>query len=503
MDWQKLKYRNWKWVIFFGALILGSCDDFLNEVPDNRVNLNDLDKAAQLLTNAYSVASPAFTEWMTDNVGFTTGVNIRQSQQQIYDWEDVTTGPTEQDTPDFYWFETYGAIAHANEVLAVLDELPIENEADELRKNAIEAEAKLCRAYGHFMLVNLFGEFYSIDAGEDGVPYVKSPETVFIQQYQRQSVRRVYGEVEDDLKDGLEKVNDSYYSNSGKYHFNRNAALAFASRFYLFKGREVDLLKCIDYSSELLGSNPGAFIRDLTSEEFQNAKSSIQGYPQLYTSPEQASNLLLMRKISLVQRPDFGHGSLSGFYGDLFAANPLPGTTDERENPAFVKGDNALLPVRFQNLFERSSLNSNTGLPYHIAIIFSGEEVLLNRAEAYALTGNVTGAFEDMKIFTSKRYSGSDNTLTMEKLRTFFGEPADQEDAAIDRLILLNYILFERRKEFIIQGMRWFDIRRYEMQVQHTQANGAVVTLDSDDPRRILQIPKSAQEVGGLKPNDR
>lgn len=478
--------------------LLSSCDPFLDVAPDNRVALDDLDKSAQLLTNAYSIASPAFTDWMTDNVGFTTGVTIRQAQQQAYEWEDITTGPTELDTPDFFWFETYNAIAHANEVLAKLDDIPTENQEDEDYKDAIEAEAKLTRAYGHFMLVNMFGQHYTIDDSEDGVPYVKTPETVFIETYERESVRRVYREVEDDLEDGLEMVNDSYYNNSGKYHFNRNAALAFASRYYLWKGEPFD---CIDYSSQLLGSNPGRFVRDLTSEEFQNAKSSITGYPQLYTSPEVPANLLLMRKISLVQRTDFAHGPTDEFYSDLFAANPYPGTTDERENPAFVKGDNALLPVRFQSLFERSSLNSNVGTPYHIAISLSGEEVLLNRAEAYVLTGNLDAALADLQVFIDRRYSDGDSEVTMSRLRSFFG--ANDDPGFTDQLILLNYLLFERQKEFIIQGIRWFDIKRYGLGVTHDLSDGSTITLDREDKRKILQIPQSAIDVGGLEPNDR
>jgi len=492
------KYRFWKVLVLGTALLTGACDSFLDEVPDNRVSLKDMDKAAQLLTNAYSVASPAFTDWMTDNVGFTTGISIRQSQQQIYEWQDVTTGPTELDTPDFFWFETYNAIAHANEVLSVLDELPVENEADQLRRDAIEAEALLCRAHGHFMLVNMFGEHYTIDNGELGVPYVKTPETVFIEQYERATVRKVYNEVEDDLRDGLKKVNDSYYANSGKYHFTRNAALAFASRFYLYKG---DITRCIDYSSELLGSNPGAFVRDLTSEEFQNAKSSIQGYPQLYASPDLASNLLLMRKISLVQRPDYGHGPLSNFYNDLFTASPLPGASDERQNPAFVKGNNALLPVRYQNLFERSSLNSNVGTPYYIAMAFTGEEVLFNRAEAYTIQNNIDAALADMQVLVERRYSGSNTTLTMEGLRAFMG--ATNDPSFTDQLVMLNYILFEKRKEFIIQGHRWFDLKRYGIGVTHELADGSTIALQGDDLRRIMQIPQSAIDVGGLEPNDR
>ncbi len=478
------------------ALILFSgCDSFLDENPDNRVVLDNLEKTAQLLVNAYSIASPNYTDWMTDDVQFTEGTTIRLNHQQMYAWEDVTTGPTDQDTPDFYWFQTYDAIAHANEVLSILEDLSAEGSEEIARKNAIEAEALLTRAYGHFMLVNMFGEDFSNSAGSDeGIPYVEEPETTFLAQYERRSVRKVYEEIEDDLVRGLELVDDTFFENSGKYHFNRNAALAFASRFYLFKG---DFVRCLQYSDELLGSNPSAFIRDLTSVEFQAASSSTIEYPRLYTSPELPSNLMLIRKLSLVQRTDFAYGPEENFYRSLFGTSPFSGLTDERENPAFVKGINGVYPARYQNLFERSSLNSNVGFPYYIHIAFSGEEVVLNRAEANAYLGNLSASISDLQALSERRFSGGTPSLTLQDLRDFYSDTDDLNN-------VISYILFlERRKEFIMQGMRWYDIKRYNLPVTHNTQAGGTITLSSDDLRKVFQIPQSAIDVGGLEPNPR
>jgi hypothetical protein len=499
MKRKKTTYRSSLAIGVVVCTLLG-CNDFLSEVPDNRVSLDYLDKAAQLLTNAYTDASPAFTDWMTDNVSYTFGVTLRQSHEEAYAWEEISGGPTEQDTPDYYWFGSYGAIAIANEVLAVIDDLPTINEDDERRKEAIEAEALLTRAYAHFMLVNMFGEHFDENASNNlGVPYVKIPETVFIQEYERESVSKVYGEVEDDLLDGLEKVNDNYYNNSGKYHFTRNAALAFASRFYLYKR---DYQRSLQYSNELLGSNPSQFVRDMTSDVFQAAKSSIQGYPQTYSSPDLPSNILLMRKFSLIQRTDFAHGPSDTEYAELFGQRPFPNSTDERENPALVKGENGLLPVRYESLFQRNSLNSNVGFPYHIALAFRGEEILLNRAEIYAIQSNVEACIADLQIFTDRRYSGPDTEVTMERLRAFFGATNDPDFS--DQFILLNYVLLERQKEFILQGLRWFDIKRYGLTISHLLADGiSTIRLESEDPRKVMQIPESAIEVGGLEPNPR
>lgn len=493
-----------------GMAVLGllwvftSCNDFLSEAPDNRVTLDNLDKAAQLLTNAYSSASYAFTDWMTDNVQYTRGVTLRPNHQEAYEWKDFTADPTTQDTPIHFWFETYNAIAHANEVLAVINDLPAETEEEQRRKRAIESEALLTRAYGHFMLVNLFGKHYDPQtaASDLGVPYVESPETEFLVQYERNTVAQVYDKVERDLIRGIELVDDSFFANSGKYHFNRNAALAFASRFYLFKG---DYIRCIQYSDELLGSNPAAFIRDMTSDEFLAAGSSIEGYPQLYSSPDLPGNFLLARKISLVQRTDFAHGPTQDFYDELFSLHPFQGVTDVRANPALVKGVNGVFPLRYQSLFQRSSLNSNVGFPYHIAIEFRAEEVLLNRIEANIFRNRLNNALTDLQILANRRYSvlGSNgsNQLSIALIRNFMSAVFGQ--AVSERVALFEFTLLEKRKEFLVQGMRWFDLKRYQVPVFHDLATGEQITLEGDDLRKVFQIPTSAIEVGGLEPNPR
>ena len=480
------------------ALTPLGCREFLDEVPDNRVALDDLEKAAQLLTNAYAVSSYAFTDWMTDDVQFTRGVALRQNHIAAYAWDEFLDDPGTSDTPAFFWFETYNAIAHANEVLAALGSFPVITEEDEARKNAIESEALLTRAYGHFMLVNLFAKHYNnTSASSDpGVPYVDAPETVLIQEYSRNTVQEVYDKVEADMLSGIALVDDSFFANSGKYHFNRNAALAFASRFYLFKE---DYDQCIEFSTQMLGADPSGFVRDLTAQDFQEASSSFTVYPQLYSSPDQTANLLLMRKISLVQRNDFAHSPSINFYLDLFNSNPF-NVTDQRRDPAFAKGDNGVFPSRYESLFQRTSLNSNVGFPYHIALAFRGEEVLLNRAEAYVFNNRIDDAIADLQVLVDNRYDET-NVLTLDVIRDFV---APNNPFVSNRIAVRDYVLIERRKEFLGQGLRWFDIKRFNLEVDHVLADGtSTVTLGRNDLRKVLQIPSSAIDVGGLRPNPR
>jgi starch-binding outer membrane protein, SusD/RagB family len=478
-----------KKIIGIGMLmfVITSCDEYLEETPDNRVELNTLDKAAQLLTNAYSEGSYNFVEWMGDMVTYTRGTTKEDQHNQSYQWQDVDE--LFQDSPTFYWNETYEAIAHANEVLAVVDQLP----GEEAQRRAVKGEALLARAYGHFMLVNLFAKHYDEGtASRDlGIPYVLEPETEFIKQYERLSVQEVYDLVEEDLLEGLELVDGSFYANSGKYHFTRNAALAFASRFYLYKG---DFNNCIEYSTQMLGANPDVFVKDLAA--LLQERVNTEDYIRLLTSPNDPSNLLLMRKVSNFPL-NVGYWPDDEVYsGRIFGNNPFQGATDLRADPAFVRGENGISATRFEFLFERSSLTSNVGFNYTIVVPFRGEEVLLNRAECYAQQNRTAEAMADLQTLWNKRYDRP-VSIDIETLQTYMGTNDP-------RLAILIYIIeIERPKEFVHEGLRWFDIKRYDLPVTHVLENGSTITLEAEDDRRALQIPEAAQDVGGLEPNPR
>lgn len=481
--------KNFIYCLLFAFLtgVITGCDKFLEENPDNRVELDNPGKAAQLLTNAYSNAAYTFTEWMSDNVSYTFGTTKLPEHDQAYTWSEFTG--IDQDTPSQYWTSTYDAIAHSNEVLAVIDGMA----GDPDFKDAVKGEALLTRAYGHFMLVNLFAKHYDPATADNdpGIPYVLEPETVFIKKYTRNSVDDVYDKIEDDLLEGLELVDESFYANSGKYHFTRNAALAFASRFYLFKG---DLDECMEYSNEMLGSDPSIYVKNIPA--LLQERINTEDYIRLYHSPNDDSNLLLMRQISNYHLPNLGHWPTRPLYSQIFETNPY-GLTDERQDPAWVAGENGLAATKYEFLFERSSLTSNVGYNYTIFLGFRGEEVLLNRAECNILENNLTPALADLLLLAQRRYRDIPALTTAQltnALRGYYGSNNDQVNA-------FRYLMEERQKEFIHEGMRWFDIKRYDIPVDHVTQDGGTITLQAEDNRKVLQIPQAAIDVGGLEPN--
>ena len=140
---------------------LTACDKFLDKMPDNRAEINSPEKIRALLTSAYSTGTYLyFSEYMSDNVDNMGDDNpgTNRSVDQFYTWADVTE--VGNDSPKSFWESGYEAINHANQALEAIEKLA--GCEGELSVSAIEkagltaemAEALLCRAYSHFMLVN-------------------------------------------------------------------------------------------------------------------------------------------------------------------------------------------------------------------------------------------------------------------------------------------------------------------------------------------------------------
>lgn len=479
------------------TLFMISCDDYLDEAPDDRLELDTLEKASKVMAQAYSQASYVFTDMYTDYAGATgnltdaqgvslnTGGNtILPEHTQLYSWDTVLE--IEEDTPNFYWNNAYQAIAHANEVLIIIDQL----QGDDELRNAIRGEALLTRAYHHFMLVNLFGLHYNDQASNNlGVPYVTAPETEFLPEYQRSTVEEVYDLVEQDFLEGLSLVNDKFYTGTKKYHFTVKAAQAFASRFYLWKG---DYENCKKYSDLFLGGNPQNFVKDYTLVDGSGYEETAENY----STPEDDSNVLVMQQFSAYTRRGRGFGLNASGYQRLY--RNLFGITDIRTSiGGWSQGTDATFTARLREYFFREDLTSNSGQPYYIAVELKGEEVLFNRAEAELYLGNTQAALDDINVLAATRYGGNvfDDVGI---LQLYYQQPNDE--AAIIALLL-----DERKKEFWDHGLRWFDIKRYNIPISHQfpiNLGGELIELEAQDLRKAIQIPANAL-AQGLIPNPR
>jgi hypothetical protein len=471
--------------------ISSGCNKFLEKEPDNRAKLDSPQKVSELLGTAYPQANyQPFAESMTDNV---TDIGNGGDDNTIHDpYFFIDTRENQQDSPEFYWYGCYTAIAAANQALATISKAANPNDY-----SAQKGEALVARAYAHFMLVNFFSKFYdpTTAATDPGIPYVTEPETVFIKQYERKTVQYVYDMIEKDLLEGLPLIKDAGYT-VPKYHFNRSAANAFATRFYLFKK---DYTKVIQYATEAIPGNNFAPNLRQWNTTYKDITDVTELF-KIYAKATEPANLLLVETSSVWARNYYTnrYGVDPTKQSQIFPRpDPLTGGNLAFALYSINNGTHVLVP-KIDEYFVKVSVNANIGTPYVMVPLFTAEEVLFNQTEAYAYTGNTNAALANLNTYASTRINNYDpvsNNITAAQINSVFGTTNIRDG-------LIKAILYYKRAEFIHEGMRWFDILRYKMPVIHTTKDGQTLTLAADDLRKVLQIPQSTS-LAGLAPNPR
>jgi hypothetical protein len=468
-----------------------SCDDFLSEKPDNRTEIDTPDKISELLVNAYPQMSYFdIAETMSDNV-FDSGMpETLLKNEQNYNWE-IQTETADIDTQAYYWDACYTAIAHANKALEAIDEL-----GNTANLNPQKGEALLARAYSHFMLVSLWSKRYNPATADTdlGVPYVTKPETDLLTKYKRNTIKEVFDFIQKDIEEGLPLVTNDY--KQPKFHFNVSAAKAFASRFYLIKG---DWDKVIEVSNDL-GSKPVGKLRDYFSYESIPVNSQRLNY----ASSNAETNLLIVSANSIIGRSYYSNRFyLSGSrYPEIFGT-----ATSLFAKPWYYNfySSNSSITVflpKFYEYFKYSNVTAGIGDPYVAEVLLSNDEFFLNRIEAHVMKGDIALANDELEYFLSTRTVGyvATDKITEAKVVAKYPVIADEFTPFYTMTpIQTSYIkaLAEtRRRDFVHEGMRWFDVKRFNLVVNHEAANKPTNTLAKDDNRRALQIPLHASNTG-------
>lgn len=509
------------------GLTLTSCDDWLDKLPDNRMELQTPSDVSSLLVSAYPSAHPAYLlEMYSDNTDDCVNPSWSEAsrfQAQAYNWEDITeTG--EDESPQELWNKHYIAIASANAAIDL-----IEGKGSPAEYSEQLGEALLCRAYAMFQLSTVFCKAYNpATASTDlGLPYPTHPEKVVGTVYTRGTMEDLYGQIDKDLQRGLPLVSSNY--SKPKFHFNTEAAKAFAARFYLYKG---DFAKAITYATEVLGADPTAKARDWAAYSALNMNQQIR--PEAWVSADEKCNFLLQTVYSewgAISGPyrlgdKYAHSYRITYDEDIASKGPFGAansTFKQRvwSNTALAKLFHRKVPYEF----EYTDLQAGIGYAHAEYAVFTTEQLLLERAEAYALSGELQKAVDDYntimkvyqnypKTFTLKQivdfYNGVDYyTPKKATVKKHFVKPVYTIDAeGSDQEALLQAILHLRRIMEVGEGYRMQDVKRYGIVIYRRQTNTSFTisavtdSLTVDDPRRAIQLPQDVI-TSGLEPNDR
>lgn len=528
--------RTYIYILLICACVVSSCK-FLDQEPEQRASITSLEQVSKLLATAYSSADIAFIgEFSSDNVvdnnsadgGWTRyklDVYKGEIENEVFAWQPALSETSgDGDAPISIWSNSYMAIATANHALAAIAKLESEGSTENFAP--AKAEAYLIRAFHHFVLANVFCMPYC-DAAKNnqylGVPYMTEPESVVYSNAARGTLEQLYANIEKDLKAGLENVTDGYYQ--PRYHFNKQAAYAFATRFYLYK-RDYD--NVIKYATLALGSNPMTYMRtDFWSKAYSTSESLLAAYSKT-TSP---NNFLLMTTNSTFMRTLGGRYACNRQASRASIYGPGPTWQNYSYHPCYMKvnglylrgnQDYGLFFRHTGEYFEYTDKIAGIGYVHNVNPVFTGEETLLCRAEAYIWKQDYNSALADLKVWDDSRKVGTSENLpdlTPNLIETFYNSDGVMNGTPIGRIsrlncdlidpswtiqttkqnLWLNCVLHLRRIETIHEGLRWQDIKRYGIEIAHTQGLNAPDSLKWNDLRRAIQIPATVISAGMQK----
>lgn len=513
------------------AVLMAGCN-FLDKNPDMRATIDTKEKVQLLLVSAYTNANYGpICEFSSDQVvdnnapdktGHCNNLNpLDKMYDEIFAWDEIKSDGN-QDSPKYIWDGCYKAIATCNQALKAIAEL----EAKGINMDAEKGEALISRAYHHFILANVFCQAWkdaNLSKQDLGITYMTEPETTVAPHYERGSLYETYKHIEEDIEAGLPLVSDEYYS-VPRYHFNIKAAHAFAARFYLYTRQWT---KVVEHATKVL-SEDNATVLSLLYDASQGSVNDPEVEQLAWYDASKPYNLLLNTTMSQAPYtiiPSYGRYAHNGTAADQSSLGSGPCWNGQF--PGYphwqYKQEYGTFCAKFLWLFEYTDKVNGYGYIHSVTRAFNTNETLLCRAEAKTYLNDIAGAVNDLRLwcqgylgYSHRMDTLPDGTvnLTLEKIQKFYKDgsvyvkPLHNMEMSPEFIVtdeqrpLVNCVLHFRRIETVHDGLRWFDLKRYGIEITHQQGKEPLRTLVWNDDRRAIQLPVDVR-VAGMTPNPR
>lgn len=537
------------------ALSLSSCSEsFLDHPADNRTEIDNEDKIVKLLTSSYpsanymwvsEMSSDNFIDNMTPHLptktwdppilSFYNYAPYDRADDQLWVFEPASLATySDYDQPGQIWDGYYASIASVNAALQAIDEVAAKNGGMTATLKAARAEALLIRAYSHFCLVNVFCQPYKDDEASKrdiGIPYVTEVEDVVQKNYDRGNVADVYAKIQADLEEGIANLNEQIYQKP-KWHFNNNAAHAFAARFYLYK-REWQ--KVVDHANFVLGTDNATLLNMMF--DYAPLADAYYGsdFANIWQDPQQNNNLMLITTGSLMARRSLGYryscagpaarevflitSGTHAFWRSYYVC-PLTGAGGMFGSST---SDYGYLSGKLMEQFEYSDKIAGIGFPHILQRAFTANELLLERAEAKIMLRQYDAACEDLCAYWNNSveklsdmdkatYGNYINVATKQLIESWYSNTEHSNcyaDWDCTQNVSSSYVIPHeatpymnclnewRRWETSFEGLRFFDLKRWGRPIVHeTRGYSEPIVINPGDPRLAIEVPWEALSAG-------
>jgi hypothetical protein len=307
----------------------------------------------------------------------------------------------------------------------------------------------------------------------------------------RATIEECYAQIMSDIYGAMSLLSSN---NKGRNYASKHAALALGSRVALYEGRWA---RADSFATAAITLTGGIGAMTTTSNYVTGwrAADHPEGIFQVWyatVNENQGQNEALSATHTTLSAPGAylgqrtGQGDLvpnafyltqlgvSGFPANLAQSPPPPALsyTNDVRNKLYEWGVNA----SGHYVEVTKWMGKNGSAHWDNVVVLRWPELYLNRAEARFQMNNEAGAWADLNVIRTARYTG----FVVPGVQDFTGQA------------LLNEILRQRMLEFTFEGHRFYDLKRYGLTI--TKTNPAVV-LPATDFRLLPRIPQT--EVDG------
>ncbi len=421
--------------ILFAVSSLGytACDDYVDITPTGKKTVDSTQTYYELVAYPNRCYYPTAFALLSDNA-WSKESNIIGNEDKSFDGINMTFNENANrlTLSDNNLYENcYDYILRSNIVISGIDN---STGSDSLKQLA-KAEAKIMRAWDHFVLVNTFAKAYnpSTAATDGGIAIMDKYDLEATPS--KSSVADVYTFILKDINESLPLLQ---VTPATVYHPSKAFGYALKALVCLFHHDWSDAKEAATQSLALNNSLIDYVALEKAGGPMKIATYAKGGNPEVLNYAYQGS---------YSDNPAYTYGMISP---ELVA---LYGSNDERLNLFFKTTGNSVY------YFDEGSGAAlwNTSITYtkfqYMAVGLRTAEVYLILAEAEARLGNIkeaTGVLNQLRV---KRIKGDEATLA---------QPSTQK-------AMVQAVIDERRKELLFGFHRYWDLKRLNVEADYAK----------------------------------
>ncbi len=496
--------------IFIIVVTLGlyGCCDFLERSAQNLVIPTTCADYKEILQGeGYFVDLMDECIWlnlMTDDMELYTPYHdntlpyLQAKYRFAYQWRDDIE-LVDEGFSDMLFEHLYSQVLIANTCLEALDN-GLEGTKEE--QEILRGQALFHRAYAYLLLANVYAKPYDLATPETECVPLRLTPTPSLQPEYRATFAEVYGQIEEDIEEGLELLKGKKTGNF--YYIGYDAMLFVAMRAALYTNQ---FEKVIEYGEEILEHKDALF--DIT-DRVQSIAPGRENYSSDYDNFLQPSNPEIIFAYTgtsggteLQTLINIGNTTGQTFTLSHNIENSLIGLYDY--DTATCVGDHRLaywyIPPRKNSQYLYYSEGGNYNALKANSMDYLYRKAAFRTAEAYISVAEAYARKDKPEFDTALDYANRLRKYRLDAQAYKALTPADFESNED----IIQFLWDERRRELCFEEMhRWIDLRRTtRAKIIHPYGNAGYYIMNKDDDAYTLNFPESERQINPHNVNPR